>query len=689
MQRFSIFSLLVALAIQCEQLPAQEIHHNPATNTFSVVGLDDPERPAGAKNRPYWKYFWEFGDGHYDMAESPSYCYGAAGTYQVRVSLTPYYSYESTRTIVREVTVSRACSETPSYEEQTGYIDVVSNANGELVPGNQFELAVHVRMPPGVTASTGYVVLCYNSIVQQRNLKLRFQPLAFRPGEERLYSAEPLAAVIPTQLSGISESARSYVSQLINEYQVKGYVCEVSPGQETRLFATLGASSALDTTIIKGKKGALNIVIKAVWIPKGVAFDAGTMVDNYPMQLLSVHDPNKLRIARPAGAAFYNRRYPQWLEYEIHYQNKGGRPVKQLDIEVPWDRNLDYRTIEVLTRDPDIESCPVCPPDVDPRSMISSCFAVDTSAVSTSGLVTFSFYNVMIHGKNEGGVGGGKYTRGFVRYRVKSNHERIDHQRSVARIIFEGGEPLLTSPDRKKWRHKYFGIKGGRNFSAQLDGFESVDDEVGRWYNAAFMYKNTPVYHGLGYGFELGSAGFGFRVWSVDFAPQMETFELSDEIIDIRTLDLQLQGEVRLAGAVSAGIGAGLTVPLKGEGQLLSGRPFSDELQQIDWDLAQEPDRITQADLDRMKTYNGEYLEATSGFGLFDAKEQVQFGDLDINSKTSLGTIVSGQIEAGFLNGIAAGGRYVLRIYPDAYKEQCMKLRNAELYLRIKLGSGR
>lgn len=685
--RLALLSV-VALLFMTDSVRSQSIEYNQSTNTFSVVGLDPPAAPAGAKNKPYWKYFWEFGDGHYDVQDQPSYCYSVPPSKPVRVSMTPYYSYAPSLTLSQDVEAN-ICSQARTYPAYPGLVHIASNANGELVPANAMEVVLHYRTPANHTGTGGYLMLFYNSNVQGREMRLRFDPLTYSTGDERLYNAEPMAAVIPDQMTTLSEEARTSLRSLMNEYEVKGFRCNVEPGKEQRLFTTLVAHSALDTTVIKGKKGELNINIKALWIPDDTVFDPERMISTYALQLLSVHDPNKLRILRPAGTAYFNKRLPQWLEYQIHFQNKGGRPVRHLDIEVPWDANLDYRSIDMIKRDPDAESCAECPEGIDPRSSVASCFAIDTALARTEGKVIFSFYNVMIHGKNEGGVGGGKYTRGFIQYRVKSNGERIDKQSSRALIIFEAGEPLLTRPDRKKWKHKYYGVKMGRNFKAALDGFEYIHDDVARWYNVAFVYKNTSIFNGTGYGLELGSAGFGFRNWSIDFVPEFESFEVNDEIIDLKTLDLQAMTEIRLGGAISAGVGAGISVPLIAEGLIYEGRPFSEELQQVDWDLAQQPETATIADLERMKTYSGNIVETVSAFGLLDKKETAFFDNFEIRSRTGIGAIATAQLEAGFLNGFAVGARYAYRIYPKSYKEQCVKIGNAELYVRFKIATAR
>ncbi len=668
-------------------LKAQTISYDQSSQTFTIENLEPPTSPAGAKNPPYWKYFWEFGDGHYSMSENPIYCYENPIDHEVRVSLTPYYSYDRSRSITGTVRGNTSCTVDRSYQEPTGMVQITSNADGELVPGHEIQLAIDYKMPSNQVSGEGYLLFFYNSEKEKKALNLPFYPLTYARDSERLPSANKMVSVIPSQMTGISEEAKSYVSALQNEYQYKGFHCTIEPGSVDRVFLTVAANVALDTTIIKGKRGALNINLKSVWIPINVQFDINTMVQNYALQMLSVHDPNRLRIIRPYGPAYYSQKDPETLEYLIEFQNKGGRAVKQVDVVVPMDRNLNYKTIKITRRDPDEISCPVCATDFDPAISTASCFQLDTSQTEATGDVVLRFYNVMIHGKNEAGIGKNKFTKGFIQYTIETNKKRMDFQFSRASIEFEGGEVFVTKPDGKNWRHKSLGFKGGKNFGASLDGYEVLDDEISKWYNVAFVYKNAPLFQGVGYGVELGSSGFGFRSWSAEPAFDMEAFELTEEVLDIKTLDLQAQIEYRIGGVVSGGIGAGFSVPISGKGNISYAVPDSKFYTNDHWGYFQNPEQIDREVFEELNALSGFRDESFSKFGLFDNAEPSKIGSTDITSKTKIGSIINGYIETGLLSGIALGGRYVFRVYPNSYKQQCLKVQNAEIYLRVNLST--
>ena len=95
--------------------------------------------------------------------------------------------------------------------------------------------------------------------------------------------------------------------------------------------------------------------------------------------------------------------------------------------EVGWSRCCRYSTPSVCSS--------------------KSCFEKDISKVESEGMVYFTFYNVYIHGKNEKGVGGGKYTKGLVEFEVNSTSDMVDRTAQNAIIEFKGGEEFETNTD--------------------------------------------------------------------------------------------------------------------------------------------------------------------------------------------------------------------------------------------------
>ena len=634
-------------------------------------------------------FLWEFGDGHFALGKEPRYCYAEPGEYEVRVTITPYYSYDPSRIISRNITIDRSCNEHRSYQSVSSkWVGVSTSANHELVPGHTITVVLEYKTPHGKPSTGGYLLFLHNDQRELESLDLKFDPLVYQYNTERLFQASKMNSPFPDEWTGISPTTKDYVYSLLDDYEVEAFECDLQPGKDNRVFLSITAASALDTNVIRGKKGKLEVSIVAVWIPRNRTFDADLMVDVHKLEILSVHDPNKLSITKPRNVAYYHPRKSEELEFRIDFQNLGGRPVKQVDIIVPWNENLDYRTINVVSSDPDQKSCPPCPPDFIPGQSSQSCLKLDTSMTRLNDSVTFRFHNISLHGKNEPGLGGGKYTKGHVTYRVKSNKKTVDKTSSRAQIVFLGGDPLVTGYDHKKWRHKSIGLKLGRNYNARLNGFDSVEEELMHWYNIGVFFKNAPVRTGIGYGAELSSAGFAFRAWDVDATNRsIDDIRLTQERIDLKTLDMLFHTEVRFRGLIVAGIGGGLSIPVIGKGELTYRRPNYVYLTDEHMMYLADSSGITPEAFDELFAVPGDSLEATSNFGIFSSREEVNFAGLTLKSGPSLGGMVHSYVEAGLLRSIALGLRYDFRIYPKLYKQECAKIRNAEVYLRVKLWS--
>src|SRR5690606_15471751 len=51
------------------------------------------------RNKPYWEYFWEFGDGHFSEEVTPVHYYALSGKYRVLLHLSPRYALNKSQTI--------------------------------------------------------------------------------------------------------------------------------------------------------------------------------------------------------------------------------------------------------------------------------------------------------------------------------------------------------------------------------------------------------------------------------------------------------------------------------------------------------------------------------------------------------------------------------------------------------------
>ena len=100
MEKFVVICvLLVANCLPFDAL-AQPNQITYSNNVFRVDNLEIPRKAAGAKNDPYYgDFFWEFGDGNYSSERLPNYQYGTNITFDLRLSMTPFYSTDLPKSI--------------------------------------------------------------------------------------------------------------------------------------------------------------------------------------------------------------------------------------------------------------------------------------------------------------------------------------------------------------------------------------------------------------------------------------------------------------------------------------------------------------------------------------------------------------------------------------------------------------
>ena len=683
MKKTYALCLSVVMVLMIFPSYAQELRYDNSTNQFSLPNLFLPDSIPKNPNPPSWKYFVEYGDGHYSTESFPhSYHYSEMSNYPARVTLTPQYSFSATKVISNKIeNTSTSFIEKKYPVPDNQFVHIETSARNELTPKNEIRIVIHYRMPENAQSNEGYLILFYNNKAEKYQHRLRFEPFI----EDTLENSEMLYDAVPSTIYHLKqafgpESQNAQQTDAVSKLYLNNRVfkCSIQAGEEKRLFLSLLASPALNTKILD-KKENLEVHIKAIWMPTSVTYASTAMSTRYPFKMLSVHDPNRLRIIQPRGSAIYHPRKPQKFVYEIQFENKGGRAAEDVQVKMKWPKNLDYNTIKVLERDPDFTLCPNCPPGIDFERYPKSCFYVDTSYINSEDTVIFGFNQIGLMGKREPGLGNKKYTKGFVRFSVSSNDKMVGKQKDKAVIILKGDAPLPTKKRTKKWRHKTINVRIGAATSAEAGDFKLNDNEFKRKFFAGLTYTNAPLYSGFGYRTSLSLAGIGLKGREVNDYLVEQTPILTSETIDIQTLEAHMFLEYRLFNVLATGVGVGPSLPLWAEG-VISEKVFYDSAPFLPY----QPTEVRENEelFNELYKLSDNETILRSNFGIFDNNNNEGFA-----SKNVVGFVGSVFVEIGFLPSIGIGGRLNHRIYYDVYKDHCLKISNGEIYLRFNLSS--
>lgn len=682
-------ALLFILFLLPFALLGQQIKYT--NGKFSLDQEPSITTATGSAKKAYWKYYWEFGDGNYYQSgigeKTVAYRYATPGNYTARVYLTPFYSYDPpiSRKLEIPINTSQVGSGTfskPVFGNKMAAI--ATDCDNELIPGGIIQVAVHLKTPAGGTATkNGAVVIGLTDRALKK--ELGFAPLVFKPNN-------PEDCRLPAGFVA-SKGLPAPASVLESDNPLIFTATGLKPDKEYRIFFTIQANRSLKAALIDKKKKELLVPIKVLWLPEGEAFKPERHLATHHLKMLYIHDPNRIRVF--PKAPYYKKNSPEEFTYTVQFQNEGEGAVREVEIEVPFAKNLSAKTIHGIETDP---KCPICPPGFNSETNTqTACYQLDTSKLRDQGRIFFRLYNIMLWGKETDDVRN-KHTKGYISYKVSSTNKRLDKTKAQAKITFLGAEQVVTRPVRSKWHYKTWGLKLGYGLYQKLDNYgtdatgflDRVSIGLGRF--------ETPLKNGLGWGLELDYTPFRFngRVASVPPVPNANTLPgvtLTEEDIVSRNLDLKAQIRYQRSGVFAVGAAAGISAPVAAKTSV-HARYYDynahANYKVVDGNFA-EGYFLLQDQAATFETFATSPIPVTAEtteratYGLFQSKQNAVIFDQAFISKRTLGVLTSLYLETGALGDFSIGYRQDVRWYPNFYQGKCLNIANGELYIRFKL----
>ncbi len=418
----------------------EEIKGNLVTFSAETPNLN---QIAGAP-KPFYTYFWEFGDGHYSKAETPKHTYKEKGQYQVRLWATNNYDYgKPPTTRPKKVAVN---SVTTPYNDIASMDDDFSLIrNREPVPNEEMVAVMRYKNTKNYVTN-GKLYLFYN--------ELKYKADNFELLETRTYNNEknstsntftftnkindngiflaatnndfiPLKTILQdstekTNLSLTLEEAKTYYKDWsLLEFD------NMQPNEERNIFFSLKTTPEMvkDTSAI--------ISVRGIYVPDA-NYD-NHKVKDMEMEIVTSHDPNKMS----SNGSIMNYRLVRFktLKFKIKFQNNGEGPARTVKLETDIPEMLDKSTIKVLDMYP---KCTICPK----QEVAYSC--LDTSYTDTQAI--FTFKNIYLPGSEQKNVKEYDSTKGFVKYSIKfakDFHKQKTKSRTA--IIFDKNDPIITN----------------------------------------------------------------------------------------------------------------------------------------------------------------------------------------------------------------------------------------------------
>lgn len=437
-------------------------------NKVQFTAETPPLRQIAGAPQAFYTYYWEFGDGHYSMEESPSHTYRKPGDYTVRLSTTNNYD-DGIPPGSRPTKLSVSATGYEDFDDENlqlldTHYGFRLRTNREPVPGEEIQMVVSYASDKDYPTS-GKLYLFYNEKKYKAN-NFDLTDLRTHYGEYESLPDEPMALNAQLSLEKIllstgldahwlPENDTIYKKNLpaslqdahayYRDYKSLSYD-DMQPGEKRNAFVTLKATPEMlkDTSAI--------ITVKSIWVP-----ERGTdahQVRTHEMEIVTSHDPNKMALS-DSRLNYRLVRFKR-LQYKVRFQNNGEGPARLIKLNVDLPKMLDKTSLKILDMYPKV---PICPDGEDVRySCIDTVFYEDK--------VSFQFKNIYLPGSNQKGVQERDSTKGFVKYSMKfgKDFHKVTSKSKTA-IIFDKNEPIITNTARARFTIGISpGVRAGYHF---------------------------------------------------------------------------------------------------------------------------------------------------------------------------------------------------------------------------------
>lgn len=631
------------------------IQYDASSGKFTATNLPTLTKSPGAKKEAVWGiYLWEFGDGHYSFEEKPTHHYAKKGNYEVRLFLTPFYTSRSPEKYCREIaiTANGVLDQTPyDLKKRLAYIE--TNAANHMVPGHEMQMIMHYASN-GVR--NGHLFVFYNKKDEKRgNLKPLEMIRENTPYQEGILSSGTVPSIIEKRLVG---GARPAVRNLYNEYEdVLAYRVEGIPsGGQQRMFLGFQANAGLS----KYQDKDLDLTVTLVWAPDSENFDPKKNRYDHTMQILSVHDPNRIKV-KP-DVAYFRKGYPKTIDYHVDFQNTAKGRVKDVRVALELDKSLDVQSVAMTGLDIEMGACPT----PYRRDTFLPCYEVKRVDRPLADSLIFVFHNIDLEGRR-GFLRSNKFTKAGFDFRIQSQDEKVGATRLKAHIIFQDVKPIETNNATLRWRHQTLFLRPGLSLQPSINGFEDIAAGIEQQLNLGIGYQNTPITTGRAYGGELSFTTFHFGRALSEVFPEEEEFNfpqgallITEEKAHIQYLEAKAWLGYQVHGWLRGYAGLGLGLPLNGRVDVKT--------------------RIADAG----DTYTILESKDEASFGLLKSKEPLSIFQGETELANSIG--INGQLglELGIMDVVSVGVGREYRFFPVFYHRKCATIASWQVFVRFQ-----
>jgi hypothetical protein len=436
-------------------------------NKVTFTPVMPPQIPMAGAPKPFYNYFWEFGDGNFSKEENPTHIYASTGEFTPHLSVKSSYDNGSKPPIrPRPRPRPKSVNANDRYVAMAGLgINDTLMVFNDKDPIPNDEIVVVVRYKnPNLNMSKGKLLLYYNDkLFDKNNFELAETRNHFGENEIRdtevaynnqqdygkgLWASNTQSTGHSTNYKSITDAKKWAEDNFRNKKQFQ--LQDLESQKTNNIFFSFKTTPEMlkDTSAI--------VRIHALYIPDEnmQAFSTKTI----EMEIVSAHDPNKMA----NNSTLINYRLVRFkrVKFKTRFQNEGKGPANTIRLETDVPDMFDKKTLIIEDMYP---KCPICPKE----EVRYSC--LDT--IIKAKQIHFTFKNVYLPGTNQKNVKEKDSTKGFVSYSLKfgDDFHKVKTKSKTA-IFFDKEEPVITNYTTTRFKPGIsIGARAGYNYILPKD----------------------------------------------------------------------------------------------------------------------------------------------------------------------------------------------------------------------------
>ncbi len=518
------------------------------------------------ENKPYWTYYWEFGDGTFDISERSStleHIFPAyKASYTIKIYLSPHYAYEKPITISKKIEVRGTFIEPPvlpAFQQ----LQIITNQ--EPVFEHEMRCVLQYGLPTSDKPTDGdsYLLFFYND-------EKFGEPFEFENDYSQFYFGE----------KEIGRTRKELINKIRKKYgglyfsQKIWNVGHLEAGETRNLFFSLLTGDVLEN-FKQSKLSILAILVSGNMLSdkdlKLSSLKDSPYMHKLEFKIKKALDPNRIDVNRPVILSNPLRKN---LSYKVQFENKGDAGAQTVRVAVKLPAYFRENSLSLVDNSLDCGPC-------NKADIYEACLDIAfTSNRNNIDSVIFTFRNVYVAGKKEmveKEEGFQKVdksnTRGWIAYTLSldgslihplSYEYQTDRLTSQARITFNQLEYLNTNKTRTRLVQKRRYIKIGQNLPLWNQGELAL---------ASTFKRNSLIDNlSIGLGYTLAeSKGFhidGEVQYSGIFLKDITAGNFQFQQLSMDQLEANLSihrflaTRTKLIGNLNFGLGIGLTLLL-------------------------------------------------------------------------------------------------------------------------------